>query len=110
MYEANAKSMFVAKESHLAPPFHKPSLRSETCSTPLLFLIPACSLTLKGELSKTLELVDETSRLSSNPDRIMACEVWGDGVVALLSSGRMKAISGIHGAEPRRVRAGSLVG
>ena len=55
----------------------------------------------QGELSKTLELVDESSRRSSDPDKVMACEVWGDGVVALLSSGRVKAVSGIHGAEPR---------
>lgn len=57
----------------------------------------------QGELSKTLEMVDESSRRSSSPDRVVACEVWGDGVVALLSSGRVKAVSGIHREEPRRV-------
>lgn len=69
---------------------------------------PTCLLCLcvfavrQGELSKTLELVDENSRRSANPDRVMACEVWGDGVVALLSSGKVTAVSGIHSAEPRQ--------
>lgn len=55
----------------------------------------------KGELSKTLELVDDSSRRSSEPDRVAACEVWGDGVVALMGSGKVKAVSGIHSSEPR---------
>ncbi|CAN0087872.1 unnamed protein product [Ectocarpus fasciculatus] len=56
---------------------------------------------IMGELSKTLELVDDSSRRSSEPDRVAACEVWGDGVVALMGSGKVKAVSGIHSAEPR---------
>lgn len=60
-------------------------------------------LPLQGELSKTLELVDESSRRSAEPDRVVACEVWGDGVVALLTSGKVNAVSGIHSNEPRRV-------
>ncbi|CAN0317610.1 unnamed protein product, partial [Hapterophycus canaliculatus] len=64
----------------------------------------------QGELSKTLELVDEASRRSSEPERIVACEVWGDGVVALLSSGRVKAVSGIHSAEPRHFGMASGLG
>ncbi|CAM9915708.1 unnamed protein product [Ectocarpus sp. 4 AP-2014] len=56
---------------------------------------------IMGELSKTLELVDDSSRRSSEPDRVEACEVWGDGVVALMGSGKVKAVSGIHSSEPR---------
>eukprot|EP00752_Nemacystus_decipiens_P002885 g2684.t1 len=56
---------------------------------------------IMGELSKTLELVDESSRRSPEPDLVVACEVWGDGVVALLGSGKVKAVSGIHSPEPR---------
>lgn len=60
------------------------------------------SLSSKGELSKTLELVDEASRRSVNPDLVMACEVWANGVVALLSSGNIKAVSDIHDDVPRQ--------
>lgn len=70
----------------------------------VFFLFSHCThltAAYQGELSKTLELVDEASRRSSEPDRVVACEVWGDGVVALLSTGKVKAVSGIHSAEPR---------
>ncbi|CAM9874307.1 unnamed protein product [Choristocarpus tenellus] len=57
---------------------------------------------LQGELVQSLELIDEASRHSSNPDGVVACEVWGDGLVALLGSGGLAAISGIHNSQPRR--------
>ena len=75
-------------QPHLIPPPHRAS--------------DGTAFRCQGELSKTLELVDESSRRSTDPDKVMACEVWGDGVVALLSSGRVKAVSGIHGSNPRQ--------
>lgn len=100
-------NLFFAKAALKRTPI--PALSGVVSSIPLGTHTPTHALyseylrRFQGELSKTLELVDESSRRSSAPDRVVACEVWGDGVVALLGSGKVKAVSGIHSAEPRFV-------
>ncbi|CAM9489489.1 unnamed protein product, partial [Discosporangium mesarthrocarpum] len=59
---------------------------------------------LQGDLMRALSLMDESSLQSPTPEWVVACEVWGDGVVALLSSGRLSAIKGIHSSQPRCFR------